>query len=150
MVEDTDSAKAENERQYAVIDQMLTMHSVLRDRMERRAFWLNTSLIVSALFLLVFSFVGDDILRSLGFDPGMTRFLLGLVALIVLVGSITEFRVDWRSVAGKHSEATLRLGTLKAEYRKSFAETRGNDLRGCLGRVISGPTVRALAVSWLF
>jgi hypothetical protein len=127
MMEQADITKVENERQYAVIDQMLTMHSILRDRMERRAFWLNTALIVSSLFLLIFSFIGDDILSALGFDPRMTRFILGLVAAIVLVGSITEFRVDWRSVAGKHSEAALHLSTLKAKYRKSFAETKGND-----------------------
>ena len=126
-MEQADITKVENERQYAVIDQMLTMHSILRDRMERRAFWLNTALIVSSLFLLIFSFIGDDILSALGFDPRMTRFILGFVAAIVLVGSITEFRVDWRSVAGRHSEAALHLSTLKAKYRNSFAETKGND-----------------------
>jgi hypothetical protein len=121
------TGRAENERQYSVLDQMLTMHSVLRDKLERRAFWLNTALILSSLFLLVFSFVGDDILDSLGFKPGMTRFALGLASTVALLGSITEFRVDWRSVAGKHSEASARLGALKAMYRKSFTETQGND-----------------------
>jgi len=127
MTEGESTTKEENERQYGVIDQMLTMHSSYRDCMERRAFWLNTALIASSLFLTVFAFVGDDLLRALGLNPAMTRFLLGLAAVVVLICSITEFRVDWRSVAGRHAEAVSRLATLKAKYRKSFAETRGND-----------------------
>jgi len=127
MTEATTPTKEENERQYGIIDQMLTMHSSYRDSMERRAFWLNTALITSSLFLTVFAFVGDDLLRALGLDPAMTRFLLGLAAVVVLICSITEFRVDWRSVAGRHAEAVSRLATLKAKYRKLFAETGGND-----------------------
>lgn len=119
--------RQENERQYALIDQMLTMHSSYRDRMDRRAFWLNTALIGLSLFLTVFAFVGDDILRALGCDPAMTRFVLGLVATVVLICSITEFRVDWQSVAGQHTEAASLLAAMKAKYRKSFAETGGDD-----------------------
>lgn len=122
-----ETSRNENERQYAVVDQMLTMHSLLRDRMKRRAFWLNTALIGSSLFLCVFSFVGDDVLRALDFDPAMTRFVLGLVSVIVLLISITEFRVDWASESGKHGEAVARLGVLKAKYRRTFSETSGND-----------------------
>lgn len=121
------SIKEENERQYGVVDQMLSMHSSLRDLMQRRAFWLNTALVGFSLFLTVFVFVGDDVLRSFGMDPARARFVLGLVAVLVLICSITESRVDWRSVAGRHGEAASRLATLKAKYRKSFAETGGND-----------------------
>jgi len=127
MIDGQPATKEENERQYRVIDQMLTMHSSLRDRMERRAFWLNTVLIASSLFLTVFSFVGDDLLRALSLNPVLTRFVLGLVAVVVLICSITEFRVDWRSAAGKHSEAVSRLARMKAKYRQSFTDTGGND-----------------------
>lgn len=127
MIDSQPTTKEENERQYRVIDQMLTMHSLLRDRMERRAFWLNTALIASSLFLTVFTFVGDDVLRALNLDPALTRFVLGLVAVVVLICSITEFRVDWRSVAGRHAEAVSRLARMKAKYRQSFTDTGGND-----------------------
>jgi len=127
MIDAQPATKEENERQYRVIDQMLTMHSLLRDRMERRAFWLNTALIASSLFLTVFTFVGDDLLRALNLDPALTRFVLGLVTVVVLICSITEFRVDWRSVAGRHAEAVSRLARMKAKYRQSFTDTGGND-----------------------
>jgi len=127
MIDEQRATKEENERQYRVVDQMLTMHSLLRDRMERRAFWLNTALIASSLFLTVFTFVGDDLLRALNLDPTLTRFVLGLVAVVVLICSITEFRVDWRSVAGRHAEAVSRLSRMKAIYRQLFTDTGGND-----------------------
>lgn len=121
------STKDENERQYRVVDQMLTMHSSLRDRMERRAFWLNTALIGSSLFLCVFAFAGDEVLRILGYEPGTTRFIFGLMAVLVLVFSITEYRVDWKTLAGKHGESAKRLAALKLKYRRFFLETGGND-----------------------
>lgn len=127
MTEDMSEAREESERQYSVIDQLLTMHSVLRDRMNRRAFWLNTALVGFSLLVTAFVFVGDDVLRTLSFEPAIARFILGVAAVLLLVCSITEFRVDWRSVAGKHAEAASRLGALKAKYRKEFAETRGDD-----------------------
>lgn len=126
MSEGESTSKAENERQYRIIDQMLTMHSSFRDRMERRAFWLNTVLIASSVFLTVFAFVGDDLLRAIGLDPAMTRFILGLIAVVVLICAITEFRVDWRTVAGRHGEAVSRLAGLKAKYRKAHTETAGD------------------------
>jgi hypothetical protein len=127
MIDEQYATKEENERQYRVVDQMLTMHSLLRDRMERRAFWLNTALIASSLFLTVFTFVGDNVLSALNLDPALTRFVLGLIAVFVLICSITEFRVDWRSVAGRHAEAVSRLARMKAKYRQSFTDTGGND-----------------------
>lgn len=127
MTETKGTTTEENERQYGLVDQKLTMHASYRDHMERRAFWLNTALIAFSFFLCVFAFIGDDVLRAIRLDPAMTRFVLGMTAVLVLICSITEFRVDWRSVAGKHGEAVSRLADLKAKYRKSFDETRGLD-----------------------
>ncbi|MCY4080281.1 MAG: hypothetical protein OXF54_08560 [Caldilineaceae bacterium] len=121
------TSKEENERQYALIDQLLSMHSSLRDRYERRAFWLNTVQIGASLFLSVFAFVPDDVIRSLDYDPAKGRYLLGVSAIVVLLISITEFRVDWKSVGSRHSEAARHLAELKAKYRKAFSEAAGED-----------------------
>lgn len=121
------NSKQENERQYELIDQLLSMHSTLRDRYRRRSFLLNTSLIGISLFLSVFAFVGDDVLKSLSYHPPMTRFVLGFSAVIVLLLSITEYRVDWRAIGARHIEAVKCLAKLKAKYRKAFNESTGND-----------------------
>ena len=122
-----DRTKQENKRQYELTDQLLSMHSSLRDKYERRAFLLNTALMGISLFLCVFAFVGDNVLESLGYHPPMARFVFGLSAAIVLTLSITEFRVDWRTTGARHAEAVKHLAGLKAEYRKEFNESSGND-----------------------
>jgi len=119
--------KEENERQYEIIDQLLSMHSSLRDRFECQAFWLNTIQIGVSLFLIVLAFVQDYAIQSLGFDPGRARYLFGTCAVVVLIISITEFRVDWKSVGSRHGEATRHLAELKAKYRKAFSESAGED-----------------------
>ena len=124
---ENDSTKQENERQYALIDQLLSMHSSLRDKYENYAFWLNTIQIGISLLLCAFAFVGDNVLRSLGYEPAMARFVLGFFAVVVLLLSITEFRVDWKATGSKHGEAVEHLAGLKAKYRKAFNESAGSD-----------------------
>ena len=124
---ENNNTKQENERQYKLVDQLLSMHSLLGEKYERRAFWLNTAQIGISLFLCVFAFVGDDVLRSLGYHPPMARFVLGFSAVIVLMLSITEFRVDWKAVGSRHVNAVGCLSTLKAKYRRAFNESAGND-----------------------
>ena len=123
----SDISRQENERQYESIDQMLSMNSSLCDKYERWSFWLNTLQISISLLLCVLAFVGDDVLRSLGYHPPLARFLFGFSAVIVLILSITEFRVDWKSIGSRHCEAVKYLAGLKAEYRKAFSEFEGKD-----------------------
>ena len=127
MTQERHDTKSENERQYHVVDQMLAMHSLLRDRLKQRAFLLSTLLIAVSLFLCVFAFVGDNLLQSIRLDPAMTRFLIGLGSVVVLVLSIAEFRADWGSAAARHGEAVTRLAALKAQYRELFGGTEISD-----------------------
>ena len=99
------------------------MHAVLRDRYERRALWLSTALVGVSLFLSIFAFVSDDLLRTLGYEAPMARFVLGVASVSVLLLSITEFRVDWKASALRHREAAERLARLKGRYRRVIAET---------------------------
>ena len=121
------NTKQENERQYKLVDQLLSMHSLLGQKYERRALWLNTAQMGISLFLCVFAFVGDDLLRSLGYHPPMARFVLGFSAVVVLMLSITEFRVNWKAVGSRHDNAVGCLSTLKAKYRRAFNESAGSD-----------------------
>lgn len=122
-----ENTKQENERQYESINQLLSMHSSLRDKYKSRAFWLNTAQIGISLVLCVFAFVGDDVLLLLGYHPPMARFVLGFSAVIILLLSITEFRVDWTAMGARYAEAVESLGELKAKYRKAYNESEGTD-----------------------
>ena len=107
----------ERERQYRLVDQMLSMHSLLRDRYGRRAFLLNTLQIGISLFLAVFAFVSDDVLKALGTEPGIARLVIGLSAMLMLLVSIAEFRADWRGNSVRHADAVRQLASLKARHR---------------------------------
>lgn len=123
----TDDVTREFNRQYQVVDQLMSMHSSLRDTYERRAFWLNTCQIGVSLFLCVLAFVGDDAIESVGLESTRTRALLASVATVILLLAITEYRVDWKSRAANHGTAVGRLATLKAVYRRSRATIRRGD-----------------------
>ena len=124
-VEGAARSTRELERQYRVVDQSLSMHASLRDAYEKRAFWLNTCQIGISLVLCILAFVTDALLEAARYDAARTRFLLGGIATVVLLLSITEFRVDWKSRAANHGEAVKRLGRLKAEYRQVLTDVNG-------------------------
>jgi hypothetical protein len=104
-------------RQYRVLDQMLSAHSVLRDRYAKKALWLTVGLLALAVTLNAFVFVSDDVLGFFGGDPEGIRVWLGIVSVAILALSIAEFKVDWQGRASIHEDATRRLADLKAEFR---------------------------------
>jgi hypothetical protein len=119
--------KAEYDRQCNVVDQMLSMHSLLRDSYLRCAFWLNTALLSTSIMLCAFVFATDTVFSVFGLRPDGARIGLGLASVIVLILSIVELRVNWGATAAKHADAASKLALLKAKYRKLYSETRGND-----------------------
>ena len=119
--------ETENERQYRVLSQMLTMHASLRDRYKRRAFLLNTSLMVTSIALCAFVFASPDILATLGLTPTATQLGLGFASVLSLILSIVESRVNWESVSCRHGDAAKELSLLKAKFRGAYAETKGTN-----------------------
>jgi hypothetical protein len=118
----TDSTTAENEREYRLINQMMTAHAVLRDRFSRRALILNISLLALAIILNAFVFASDDTLKILFFGHTTeAKVWIGAVSVVLLILVIIEFRVDWEGQSRSHKEAVERLGQLKANYREAYA-----------------------------
>ena len=115
----------ENDRQYRVVDQSLSSHAALRDKYECRARWLNVTQVSVSLFLCAFAFMGDDVIASIGYDPGVARVTTGLIAIVILSLSIAEYVVDWKRQSGLYGEAADRLAWLKAQYRQVFSEKTG-------------------------
>ncbi len=112
------SIEEENERQYRVIDQMLTMHAVLRDRYNRRALYLNLILLVGAIVLNAFVFASEIVSRLLSISLEHARDAIGFISVLLLAASIVEYRVNWAGQSRSHKDAVDRLGTLKCKYRE--------------------------------
>ena len=133
----------QNERQYRVIDQMMTMHAVLRDRYGRRATCLSSGLLASAVAMNAFIFSSDDVLaRVFVGQPSSARIAMGIVSVILLVLAIVGFRVDWAARGRSHAHAVERLGRLKASFRDAYDPERGPELE--TARALSKEFVRTM------
>lgn len=110
--------ETEVDRQFRIVDQMVSMHSILRDRYKRRALVLSTSQMGVAIILAAFAFVDDAAFIAWEFQPDRARTVIAMAALVILVSSVVEVQADWRGMSERHADAVRRLAPLKAGYRQ--------------------------------
>ena len=111
----------EHDREYRVIDQLLSMHAYIAQTKESQALWLSLGLVFSSVITCGFTFADDATIRLLGIGAGREKFILGVASILLLGLSILELKVDWGGVARAHKDAFHRLSLLKAKYRKLYA-----------------------------
>lgn len=107
----------ELKRQSRITDQMVTAHSILRDRYASRATFLTLGILGSSVVLVACTFLPDDALSNIGLSPFVTKVILGAFSSFVLFLSIAELRVDWRERSRLYAEAAESLAKLKSKYR---------------------------------
>lgn len=115
----------ENERQYRLIDQLLSMHSALRDGCSRLAKALNLALLGASVGLCALVFAGDRIYDFFGVDPEAGSNWLGILAVVVFFLSLVEFRLDLPSRVRAHQVATESLSQLKMRFRQEYTAGDG-------------------------
>jgi hypothetical protein len=129
------SREPENEREYRLIDQLMTAHAVLRDRFCRRARALSVLLLSLALALNAFVFTNEDMLKRVFFGYiAEPKIFIGFISIGLLILSIVGIRVDWEGRSRSHAEALERLGRLKARYREAHASAPNAEIQSELGR----------------
>jgi hypothetical protein len=109
-------SRSEMDRQYRVIDLMLTMHSVLRDRNHRRALAVDVLNFSVSLVLVATVFADTQILSVVGISGEHSRYVIGVTSLAIFFLSILTLRIDWKQKAEKHQDAHLKLAALKAKF----------------------------------
>lgn len=107
----------EVKRQSRVVDQMLSMHSALRDRYARRAKLLTLGILGCSVILCTVTFLPDDALKPLGVSASANRFLIGGFSSIIFFLSIVELCVSWGEVSRRHGEASESLAKFKQQHR---------------------------------
>lgn len=113
--------KEANEREYRVLDQSLSMHSVLAQEFARKERRLNISLLLISAVLCAFTFAEDPVLSLFRISPAVAKLLIGVCSAFVFGLSIVELKVNWSGVSEAHADAARRLAALKIEYRKIYA-----------------------------
>lgn len=111
----------EHDREYRVVDQMISMHAYIAQAKKSQALALSLGLIFASGIACGFTFADDATIRLLGIGAGRERFVMGIATLFLFGLSIVELRVDWGGIARAHKDASKRLSLLKAKYRKAHA-----------------------------
>lgn len=109
--------RTEFDRQYRVIDQLLTMHSVLRDRYKRWSTTMSIAVLVFSVVGTAFAFATGATTFAIGPVSALRATWLGWLAVAVFTLSVVELRVDWAGKAREHATSVQRLGDLKNRYR---------------------------------
>lgn len=114
---DVNAALKEIERQRRVVDQMSTMHSLMRDRARLQGVLLICVVLVASVAATAFAFAGgSEIVSILGIKAQRSTWL-GWLAVIIFSITLIDLVLDRRGAAGRHGDAVRRLSSLKADYR---------------------------------
>lgn len=110
--------REEAERQHKVIDMMLTMHAILRDRYRRWAMFMSVVLLCSSFIIVAGIFINPNIVDKLRIDTSINEFVISICSLVVFLVALIEAKVDWRGQAEKHEGAFKALQKLKVSSKE--------------------------------
>jgi len=100
-----------------VVDMMLTMHSVLRDRYDSRARILDVAMLSLSVTLCAMAFAEERISRYLALPADVARDITPAAVVLVFALSVVSLRVDWKQLGSVHARACEVLARLKADLR---------------------------------
>jgi hypothetical protein len=112
----------EYRRRRDVVDMMLSAHSVLRDRYERRSTGLTLLIMGLSVAAAGVAFISGERHATIGPFSARVQVWVGLLTSLIFFLAILELLVDWRRRAWAHDEATQRLSDLKATFRRARRE----------------------------
>ena len=121
-----DNNMKEIKRLDEVVDMMLTMHCILRDRYKKRAFIIDLMLIVASFLMLTLSFADEKFLCWIGVCPIEALQNGRIFAVVIFIISLFNFRVNWKEKFYKHSRARDELVRLKGETKKIMLNDKIN------------------------
>jgi hypothetical protein len=110
-----------NKREFRIVDQMLSMHSMLAQKYRRNALLLSILLLTASSIICGFTFVDDSTLALMGLTGTQGKFCIGIASLLLFTLALVELKVDWGATAADHQDAAKRLAALKASYRQAAA-----------------------------
>jgi hypothetical protein len=115
-------SSSEISRRLKVVDMMISMHAILRDRFYSRARNLDIATVVVSVILCATVFLDPVLVGWMGLKDTEVRFALGLASVLVAVMSIISLLVKWERVGAAHDVAAAALSDLKAQGRRASAK----------------------------
>lgn len=114
----------ELERIRRVSEQLVTAHSVLRDRYSRRAFVIDITILGCTLWLTAMALINPVI--GVELTPfGLTKDVwLGMLSVVAFFLSIVQIRVDWKGKEYAHARACEAYASVKREAVNLIAQEK--------------------------
>lgn len=128
-------------KRHRVTDQMMSAHSMLRDRYARRALVLDLLILTLSAMLCALVFAPQALSDSLGISKAAAGVVAGWVSVGVFVLAILQLRIGWKEAGAVHGNATAVLAETKAQ----LGMLRRNSAAGVeeLSRALDAATLRA-------
>jgi hypothetical protein len=96
---------------------MLSMHSEMRDRLNRRADYIDLLILISSGIMSATVFLDPKILQLLKINTDTARIIIGVGSIAIFCLSLYALKVDWKRKAEQHNQASYILARLKSECR---------------------------------
>lgn len=121
--------REEVKRLVTTVDMMLTMHSTLAGRYQRRAQTLELMLLFASIFLVAVTFIDPSVLVYFSISPDAAHVIIGLSSITIFLLSIVALVVNWKGKATEHRRAFEALIPIKSEGRAILvAETNDEEV----------------------
>lgn len=104
-------------RQRRVVDQMSTMHSLMRDRTRLQGILLLCLLLVASVVATAFAFAGGPAVVEIFGVRAARSTWLGWFAVMTFSLTLIDLVVDRRGAAREYADSVRQLARLKADYR---------------------------------
>jgi len=109
----------ESGRQERLADQLLSMHSYLRDWHSRTAKAITSAILVLTALGATVAFAGGDVKLTILGETATRATWAGFLTFATFALVLVDLVLDQRGAAAAHSNAARRLSDLKARYRAS-------------------------------
>jgi len=105
-------------RQFRVLRQTLSMHTMLKDRYKKLAVTIDIILLACAVVFCVTTFASDDVFSLMGLSAENVSFVLGVASILAFFVSLVTLRVGWKGKAALHREAEQKLTNALQLFRE--------------------------------
>lgn len=113
------TAENEIDRQFRCLDQMISMHSTLRDRYAHLALTANLLLLASSVVFCATTFSGDYISARMGLSTRVLSDILGVASVTAFFASLAMLTLDCKGTSARHADAAKRLTAVLALFRQA-------------------------------
>ena len=121
-------------RQFRVLRQTLSMHTIMKGRYTRYSLAVDIMLLACAVVFCATTFARDEVFSFFGLSPENVRFILGVASILAFFASLVILRVGWKGKAALHKEAEQKLTSALQLFRelrsedKTWPQDRSSDL----------------------